>query len=148
MDLSQITKGFQALTPDGRLMFLARFIRLFSYGALSVVLVIYLTGIGLSESQTGTLLSLTLLGDTIISLYLTTRADRIGRRKMLFVGTVLMTGAGAAFASTGRSRWASWERVINLSGFSPIPAGLRSKKARRLAACPSTRPRSVSPAFT
>ena len=100
MDLSEVREGLRALTPDGRLMFLARFIRLFSYGALSVVLVIYLTGIGLSESQTGALLSMTLLGDTVVSLYLTTRADRIGRRKMLGVGTVLMAGAGLAFALT------------------------------------------------
>jgi len=35
-----------------------------------------------------------------ISLLLTTRADRIGRRRMLIVGAVLMAGAGVAFAST------------------------------------------------
>jgi hypothetical protein len=48
------------LTRDGVLLFLARFIRLFSYGSLSVVLVFYLTGLGLSASQTGMLLSMTL----------------------------------------------------------------------------------------
>src|SRR5437763_12849225 len=73
----------------------------FSYGALSVVLVFYLTGLGLSESQTGTLLTLTLLGDTVVSLALTTQADRIGRRRMLLTGALLMTGAGIAFACTG-----------------------------------------------
>ncbi len=88
------------LTHDGRLLFLTRFIRLFAYGALSVVLVFYLTGLGLSESQTGLLLTLTLAGDTVISLYLTTTADRIGRRRMLMVGSLLMAGAGLAFAST------------------------------------------------
>jgi MFS family permease len=35
-----------------------------------------------------------------ISLLLTTRADRIGRRRMLIVGAALMAGAGIAFAST------------------------------------------------
>ncbi len=45
------------------------------------------------------MLSLTLGGDVVISLFLTTRADRIGRR-MLIVGTVLMTGAGVTFACT------------------------------------------------
>ena len=88
------------LTRDGRLLFLSRFVRLFSYGALSVILVLYLTGIGLSDSQTGVLLSLTLAGDTVVSLYLTTRADRLGRRKMLIAGAVLMAAAGAAFAFT------------------------------------------------
>src|SRR5882724_3990376 len=88
------------LTRDGWLLFLTRFTRLFSYGALSVVLVFYLTGLGLSESQTGMLLTLTLVGDTAVSLFLTTRADRIGRRRMLIVGAFLMAGAGLAFAST------------------------------------------------
>jgi MFS family permease len=88
------------LTHDGVLLFLTRFARLFSYGALSVVLVFYLTGIGLSESQTGMLLTLTLLGDTVVSLFLTTQADRIGRRRMLITGAILMTSAGVIFAST------------------------------------------------
>jgi MFS family permease len=45
-------------------------------------------------------LTLTLVGDTVISLYLTTRADRVGRRRMLIVGTTLMAAAGLAFACT------------------------------------------------
>jgi len=88
------------MTRDGLLLFLARFVRLFSYGALSVVLVFYLTGLGFRESQTGALLSLTLFGDTAVSLWLTTRADRIGRRRMLMAGAFLMAGAGLTFAAT------------------------------------------------
>jgi MFS family permease len=67
---------------------------------LSVVLVFYLIGIGLSEAQTGLLLTLTLVGDVSVSLFLTTRADRIGRRRTLMVGALLMAAAGLAFAST------------------------------------------------
>ena len=89
------------LTHDGRLLFCTRFIRLFSYGALSVVLVFYLTGLGLSAQRTGILLTLTLLGDTAVSLALTTQADRIGRRKMLIAGAILMAAAGITFACTG-----------------------------------------------
>ena len=88
------------LTRDAWLLFATRFIRLFAYGALSVVLVFYLVGLGLTESQTGLLLTSTLVGDTLVSLYLTTRADRIGRRRMLVAGAALMAGAGLAFAST------------------------------------------------
>jgi len=89
-----------ALPPDGRLLFLTRFIRLFSYGSLSVILVFYLTGLGLTEAQTGILLTLILVGDTAVSLVLTTQADRIGRRRMLIVGAILMAGAGITFAFT------------------------------------------------
>jgi MFS family permease len=92
--------ALQNLTHDGVLLFLTRFTRLFSYGALSVVLVVYLTGLGLSASQTGMLLTLTLLGDTVVSLFLTTQADRIGRRRMLIIGAVLMAAAGLTFACT------------------------------------------------
>src|SRR5213076_803708 len=91
---------FRVLTRDGWLLFLTRCTRLFAYGALSVVLVFYLTSLGLSTSQTGVLLTLTLVGDTLVSLYLTTQADRIGRRRMLIVGAMLMAAAGLAFAST------------------------------------------------
>lgn len=89
-----------SLTRDGWLLFATRFVRLFSYGMLAVVLVFYLTGLGLSEPQTGLLLTLTLLGDTVVSLFLTTRADRIGRRRMLIVGAILMAVAGLVFAFT------------------------------------------------
>ena len=53
--------ALRTLTPDGRLLCLTRFVRLFAYGSLSVVLVFYLIGLGLSESQTGLLLTLTLV---------------------------------------------------------------------------------------
>lgn len=92
--------GRLSLNYDARLLFLTRFTRLFAYGALSVVLVFYLSGVGLSESRIGMLLTLTLLGDTVVSLVLTTRADRVGRRRMLMVGCLLMGGAGLAFTLT------------------------------------------------
>jgi MFS family permease len=47
------------------------------------------------------LLTLTLVGDTFVSLFLTTRADRFGRRRVLIIGALLMAGAGLTFASTG-----------------------------------------------
>ena len=90
-----MSNALQQLTRDGWLLFVTRFIRLFAYGALSVVLVFYLVGLGLSESQTGLLLTSTLIGDTIVSFYLTTRADRIGRRRMLMIGATLMAALSA-----------------------------------------------------
>lgn len=103
-DQTSTLSVLHSLTADGRLLFATRFVRLFAYGALSVVLVLYLVSLGLSESDTGLLLTATLLGDTLVSLYLTTQADRIGRRRMLIIGAVLMTAAGIAFAFT-RQMW-------------------------------------------
>src|SRR6202165_4870766 len=99
---NSVPNALRILTRDGWLLFLTRFLRLFAYGSLSVVLVFYLIGLGLSESQTGLLLTLTLAGDTVVSLYLTTRADRIGRRRMLVVGAILMAGAGLVLRSQTR----------------------------------------------
>jgi MFS family permease len=96
----RVPAALQSLTRDGWLLFGTRFIRLFAYGALSVVLVLYLVGIGLTEPQVGLVLTLTLVGDTVVSLFLTTRADRLGRRRMLIAGALLMAAAGIVFAST------------------------------------------------
>ena len=72
---------------------------MFGYGFLAVVLVLYLAALGIPDPQIGLLLSLTLVGDTVISLWLTTHADRVGRRRVLLVGAALMVGAGTVFAS-------------------------------------------------
>ena len=85
---------------DGYFLFGTRIARLFAYGFLSVILALYLAQAGLSEGQIGLLFTLTLLGDTLISLWITTNADRLGRRRMLLAGAVLMVLAGVLFALT------------------------------------------------
>lgn len=85
---------------DTAFLFTSRVTRLFAYGFLSVVLVLYLAAAGLSETEIGVLLTLTLAGDAIISLCITTSADRIGRRRMLTLGALLMLGAGVVFLLT------------------------------------------------
>jgi MFS family permease len=122
--------SFRPTTPHGRpialwgsfdiaLLFAARSLRLFGYGLISIVLVLYLVELGLSEWQTGVLLSLTLIGDTGVSLWISTRADRAGRKKMLLVGAVLMAGAGIVFGFA-RQYWlllpAATVGVISPSG--------------------------------
>ena len=89
------------LTRDGWLLFATRCSRMFAYGLLSVVLVLYLVKVGLKDWEVGLLLTLTLAGDTAISLWLTTSADRLGRRRTLIVGAILMVLAGVVFVSTG-----------------------------------------------
>ena len=90
----------RTLTGDGLLLFATRSVRMFAYGFLSVVLVLYLKALGLTEGQIGLLLTMTLLGDTVISLWITTAADRIGRKRMLILGALLMALVGGVFAMT------------------------------------------------
>jgi MFS family permease len=85
---------------DIRLLFSTRIIRLFAYGFLSVALALYLAQVGLSEPEIGLLLTLTLVGDVPVTLWITTSADRIGRRRMLLLGAGLMVLAGLVFALT------------------------------------------------
>jgi MFS family permease len=93
-------RPIEVLGPDGFRLFAARALRMLAYGGLAVVLVVYLEQLGLDPTTIGLLLALTLIGDTLVSLWLTTHADRIGRRRVLVVGSVLMAGAAVVFAFT------------------------------------------------
>jgi MFS family permease len=83
-----------------RLLFTTRIVRLFCYGFVSVVLALYLAEAGLSETQIGLLFTFTLAGDAAITLWLTTSADRFGRKRTLLLGALLMLGAGVVFIQT------------------------------------------------
>jgi MFS family permease len=85
---------------DITLLFATRIVRLFAYGFLSVVLALYLAEAGLGAGHIGLLFSLTLAGDAGVSLWLTTSADRFGRRRTLILGALLMVMAGAVFLLT------------------------------------------------
>jgi MFS family permease len=85
---------------DFKLLFATRIVRMFAYGSLSVVLLLYLEASGFTEAESGALLTLTLIGDTCISLWMTANADRIGRKRMLVLGAILMLAAGVVFAYT------------------------------------------------
>jgi MFS family permease len=90
----------RTLPSDGRLLVVTRIVRRLAYGVLSVVLALYLAQLGLTEQQIGVLLTMTLVGDAGLSLWITTMADRLGRRRMLLVGAGLMVLAGLVFGCT------------------------------------------------
>lgn len=83
-----------------KLLCLQRFVRLFAYGASTLILVAYLNALGTSDTRTGLFMTLTLAGDVLISLGLTLVADRLGRRKVLALGALLMSASGIVFALT------------------------------------------------
>jgi MFS family permease len=85
---------------DAWLLFFTRSVRMFGYGFLSVVLALYLASLGISEERIGVLLTMTLLGDIALSLWITTAADRQGRRRMLILGAALIVLVGFVFAAT------------------------------------------------
>ncbi|MBL8178766.1 MAG: MFS transporter [Bryobacterales bacterium] len=90
---------------DSVIILLSRSVRLFGFGAISVILVLHLKAIGYSESLIGQLLALTMAGDAVVTLWVTLRADRFGRARMLRLGAALMMLAGAILAVTNEVRW-------------------------------------------
>ena len=105
-----LVASLRGLGRDGRLLFAMRTLRMFGYGFLAVVLVLYLAAAGLDPLAVGLVLTLTLVGDIVISLWLTTNADRFGRRRVLIAGSLLMLLAGIVFAAT------SWLPLLILAG--------------------------------
>jgi MFS family permease len=97
---SSLTPSPPTAAIDLRVLFASRMLRLFGCGLFAVVLALYLDAIGLTGSQIGLVMTLTFLGDAAISLWLTTRADRMGRRTTLRVGAVLVILGGAGMALT------------------------------------------------
>ncbi|MCW5942420.1 MAG: MFS transporter [Fimbriimonadaceae bacterium] len=99
--MSESPRPAQGPSPaplDLPLLFATRALRMFAYGMLAVVLALFLERVGLSRTQIGLLFALTMFGDLIVSMWLTTRADRFGRRRTLVVGAMLMLGSSVAFA--------------------------------------------------
>ncbi len=92
--------SLRGLGADGRALFTLRTLRMFGYGFLAVVLVLYLAAAGLDPLAIGAVLTLTLVGDTVVSLWLTTHADRLGRRRVLIISSLLVVVAGVVFALT------------------------------------------------
>lgn len=91
-------EAFRNSPYDVKILCLQRFVRLAAYGASTLVLVLYLVDLGNSVSKTGLFMTLTLIGDVFISLVLTLIADKLGRRRLLAFGSLLMTMSGIVFA--------------------------------------------------
>ncbi|KAL8947018.1 MAG: hypothetical protein Q9222_006659, partial [Ikaeria aurantiellina] len=86
---------------DSKILCLQRFVRLFAYGASTLILALYLSAINVTDERIGLFMTMTIWGDVVISFILTLFADSLGRRRTLMLGAALMTGSGIVFAFTG-----------------------------------------------
>jgi MFS family permease len=86
---------------DTTILFATRAVRMYGFGAISIVIALYLGERGLSSSLIGWVFTLALAGDALISIGVTQIADRFGRRKLLLVSSALIAIAGLGFAFTG-----------------------------------------------
>ena len=99
---------------DLQLLFTTRILRIFAYGLVSVTLALYLHALGFGERTVGLLFSLALFGDIVISLWITTSADRRGRRRMLVLGAGLIILAGGVLSSTSSLALIAFAAVIGV----------------------------------
>ena len=95
---NKIIKMAGLMVRDIVILFLTKILRMFSFGALSVIFFNALSSKGIKEQQIGYLQSLIAIGDIVISLFLTTRADKLGRKKTLILGALLKIFAGVTYA--------------------------------------------------
>ncbi len=86
---------------DVKLLCAQRFVRLFAYGGSTLVLASYLSAVGIPDDWIGLFMTLTLVGDVVISFFLTLFADAMGRKAVLALGSALMAGSGLVFALSG-----------------------------------------------
>lgn len=86
---------------DVKFLCAQRFVRLFAYGGSTLILASYLSAMGISDDRIGLFMTLTLVGDVVISFFLTLFADALGRKAVLALGSVLMAGSGVVFAMCG-----------------------------------------------
>jgi MFS family permease len=88
-----------ALPADARRLVLARSLRGFVDGAVSVLLASYLTALGFSATRIGALATGTLLGSAALTLLVGLGAGHLERRTLLLAATGLMFATGVGFAS-------------------------------------------------
>jgi MFS family permease len=90
--------SLNAVGRDAYLIITLRSLRMFSAGIPSLILALFFASLGFEDWSIGLFMTLTLLGDVLLSLLLTLVADALGRRKILFAGSAMMALSGTAFA--------------------------------------------------
>ncbi len=93
-----------ALAREGRLLFVAKAVRAFSFGWLSVVLALYLAKRGLSSVEIGAVFTATMVEDALLTMFLAAAATRIGpARVMAFTAPLIALGGG--LLALAETRW-------------------------------------------
>ncbi|KAK5994907.1 putative membrane protein [Cladobotryum mycophilum] len=83
---------------DAWFIIFARTCRMFAFGAISLIIALFMSSLDFSDFQIGLFMTLTLVGDVVLSLLLALVADSVGRRRVLFIGGALMVLSGAVFS--------------------------------------------------
>ncbi len=91
---------FQGISRDAKLLLLSKSVRMHSFGYLAVLLDIYLQELGFSLVNIGLMFTWTLLGDVLVSILMTSHADRWGRRSTLIASSALAIVTSIIFSTS------------------------------------------------
>jgi MFS family permease len=87
------------LSADGKKILVARVLRTFAYGYLSVVLAVDLAALGLDPVQIGGIFTAALIGSAVMTVAWSLVADRYGRRRTAMTMAALMLLGGLLLAA-------------------------------------------------
>lgn len=95
--------NYERKCRDFVLIFITRILRMFSYGMLSLIFFENLFFKGLTPTEASWIQSGIVFGDVLISLVLTTQADRFGRINTLMLGALLKLITGLCYAESNNA---------------------------------------------
>src|SRR6202140_4788310 len=85
---------------DSRRILIARGLRAFGDGYVALLVPIYLLELGFSALEIGAIVTSTLIGTALVTLWVGMVANRYSVRRLLLAAALLMAATGAAFAVT------------------------------------------------
>ncbi|TET86164.1 MAG: MFS transporter [Anaerolineales bacterium] len=86
--------GILVMSRDLKLLVTSNALRNFGYGMMEVLFVLYLTDIGFDAIRVGAFIAATLIGSALLNLTVGVFADRLGRRRLMALMTMIMILAG------------------------------------------------------
>ncbi|MBI4338485.1 MAG: MFS transporter [Chloroflexi bacterium] len=126
------------INRDGKLIILARAVRTFAQGAVSVILAIYLEKLGFSLVQIGAFMSIGLVGTAVYAVLVGVFASRIGLRRLMMAFTLGSAVMGIALAFTGS--FPLLAVIALVTSFSASGGGSSAVQPLELASLPETAP--------
>ena len=88
------------VSRDGKVIILARSVRTFANGIIAVLFAVYLDMLGFSLTQIGLFFSFGVAGAALFAFLVSLIAEKLGRRRLLVLLTLLTAAAGVALVAT------------------------------------------------
>ena len=88
------------VSRDGKIIILARSVRTFAQGSIAVLFAVYLDMLGFSLTQIGVFFSFGVAGAALFAFLVSLVAEKVGRRRLLIVFTLMTAVAGVVLVLT------------------------------------------------